>query len=147
MNKNQCVAKKANTNYMIMFVVGLILLIIIAIPMYGFIARLFNIFSDNPDQATIGSFDNLIEEIENIIKEDTNQKTIPYYIKPGIQLNKCSEEVLCLCEDENCETTIKESEVFQGFVFIIKDQIIFEKDEVKNIKLEKNANTISISWP
>lgn len=139
--------KKADIEISLKTLIGFVLVGIILIAFIGFFMKMWGIFLNKPDQATINSFENLVYEI-NTLKEG-EEKIIPFYIQKDLYLRvTCRKHMddtefgddICICKSANdcykrLERKFLEKEV------IVKLIIGYESGkEVRNLKLVKSVS-------
>jgi len=149
-------------------IIGFVLVAVVLVGFIGFSMKLWGIFLNKPNQATLNSFENLMHELNTLEEGEGKSKIIPFYIQKKLYLRTTCEtysgeylglEVLndiCICKgDHPCEkrlerdiiTYIKEA---SESIIILNDpmqgQIGYEKDkEVRNLKLTRDDEGVKIN--
>ena len=76
--------KKGQTEEPMKNLMGYVLVFIVLVAFIGFFFKLWGIFLNKPNQATLNSFDNLMHEINTL--EADEEKIVPYFIQDGLYL-------------------------------------------------------------
>ena len=148
--------KKADIEISLKTLIGFILVSIIFLAFIGFFMKLWGIFTDKPDEATINSFKNLVYEIKNI--EDKEEKIVPYYVQKKFKLTtqNCQrteqvKEDICVCNIGDCRKKVVVKDYAEpktelrvigndGTSAIRKDL----KEGVQNLVVSRNGKVITI---
>lgn len=141
--------KKGAIEISLKTLIGFILVILIFFVTAEIFFRLWAIFLNEPNQATINSFKNLIYEI-NTLKEG-EEKVVPFYIQKGLYLKtECHTSIhepyvpndLCICT-KNCKKRLVRERIALNKDIIIKGgEISYEKKEVKNLRIKNNEQVV-----
>ena len=160
--------KKGDIEISLKTLIGFVLVAIILFAFVGLFMKMWGMFVNQPNEATLNSFDNLVYEINNL--KDGEEKEVPYYIQEGLYLRTSCEihiyenkqgQVLndiCICKgDHPCEKRLKRQIISYltdetQIISILNDpeygQIGFEKEkEVRNLKIIRDINGVKITLP
>lgn len=154
--------KKADIEISLKTLIGFILVAIIFFAFVGFFVKLWGVFLNKPNQATLNSFSNLMAEIESMKEYD--EKTVPFFIQDGLYLyTNCEhtyneyglkgetvENDICIC-GKTCYDKRHKREVI---TWLTKGQkvdltgdnyITYNKDQkVRNIKIKRTPQGASL---
>jgi len=109
--------KKADVEISLKTLIGFVLVSIIFFAFIGFFVKMWGIFLNKPEQATLNSFKNLMYEINEL--EENEEKTVPFYIQKKLylrsacQLQEIQKEYvlndLCICTKDCKKRHIREA--------------------------------------
>ncbi|MFH1641289.1 MAG: hypothetical protein ABIC04_00140 [Nanoarchaeota archaeon] len=156
--------KKANIEISTKTLIGFILVIFILLAFVGFFMKVWGIFADKPNQATLNSFKNLVIELNDIKEGET--RIVPFYVEKDLYLKtKCERELneyrlsgaeilndICICTNECSKkrlarelvTWIKKDDTMK--VMMAEPYITYDKDnEVRNLKIVRSSTGAMIS--
>ena len=146
--------KKAQEDLSIKQVIGFVLVALVLFAFVGFTMKLWNVFSNKPNEATINSFENLVHELNTL--EEGKEKIVPYFIQDGYYLrtscDKIDEKVVrndvCICRDaKHCNRLEKRVPIIiVKDIVLLRDSIGYDKEkEVINLKIVRTKGDVTIA--
>jgi len=147
--------KKADVEISLKTLIGFVLVAIIFFAFVGFFVKMWGIFLNKPNQATINSFKNLVYEINEL--EDGDEKLVPFFIQEGLFLKslcdrpdeKRVENDICICKRlEDCRKR-EIREPIKGVKKVSLENInryigYTENKEIINLKITRTSDEIKI---